>query len=943
MTASTPDNLFRTYLRTGDPEAFAGLYDVVRPELLGVASRLAPNASLAEDLVQATFLGALEATPRFQRNSKVMPWLVGILKNQARLMRWREGRKPEADRLAWPEVTDPAEQAEDRELQSTLSKALSKLGAIYEPIMRSHLREQLSAQEIAERHARPAGTVRTQIVRGTAMLRNLLPAGLATMLFVRLTPGLRAADVRAELQLRAGDGVVQRSLLGTSTWKGVLFALGSAAALAITTLLALQAANDTSPPLGGVVASANEHPDLQDIDRTPTVLPTTEPTRALASRDHRAALEVVVKDAGKPLAGVPVHIQNFAELRFSRRMLCTDGDGRATFEGLMPGLYHVLPISTGAARDSGIVRLEPDATARRDVNLTDAITIRGRTVDPQGFAVANATIWLCDGNDQHGGLGSVPFATSDATGHFEVRCFERSEFRYLIASANGHVTSRAIYMPRAGSTDLLLEMPHGGGRVSGVVLDENGAPRHDTMVRIRHHGSHTELVDVTRNPEDPLGLRTLDSHHIVREVRTDAEGRFAVDGLQVGQMVRVTAWSPEHARCEQVVAVGSHGEWQLDRGATIRGRITAAGKPATFVEVSIEADGKDGRLRNVVGSNARGEFELCGLTPGQAVRIAAESAPDFGGLGKATANVMLDEAKVYEWNPKLETGDLMAGVLRSSDGTALADWRIGVTAVNVREGRSYFTLKTDAAGRFAVRGLPRSNYTFEPRPRRGATAQKFVATWPLQEDYELVIDAERAKAAEDENFSSYHPQRTDLPAGRLDITGIERGADIWFYVYYPDGRNAWVNVNWDNKRNLFTSTMQPGRYQLSISSNQWSTSELTTADHVLDFTIAGGSTTSLDVKLQPGVRRNFRIVEPSPFLGGESAEMAVTDLAGRVVARGHVPRWLDKTPTTFEATIALAPGRYRMEITTSIGQVGSREFAIHALQPNEVVLDLQVR
>src|SRR5688572_30987798 len=215
MNAPSPDDLFAEYLRRGDAERFADLHDLLRDELLRAAERLAPNRGAAEDLVQATFLGALESAGRFERGRKVVPWLYGILQNQARTMRWRQRRTPDPQRVTWPEPSDPVEVAADREFDQALVNAFAQLGPTYAPVMQMHLRDEMSAQDIGRALDRPAGTVRTQVVRGTAMLRSLLPAGIASLLLVRVSPGLDAAGVRDLLLEHAARGRI-----ATATWLG---------------------------------------------------------------------------------------------------------------------------------------------------------------------------------------------------------------------------------------------------------------------------------------------------------------------------------------------------------------------------------------------------------------------------------------------------------------------------------------------------------------------------------------------------------------------------------------------------------------------------------------------------------------------------------------------------------------------------------------------------
>jgi hypothetical protein len=74
---------------------------------------------------------------------------------------------------------DPVVQAAGAELEQAIGDVVQSLGASYRDVLHLHLREGLAAHEIAQRLGRPAGTVRTQIVRGVHELRRRLPTGFA--------------------------------------------------------------------------------------------------------------------------------------------------------------------------------------------------------------------------------------------------------------------------------------------------------------------------------------------------------------------------------------------------------------------------------------------------------------------------------------------------------------------------------------------------------------------------------------------------------------------------------------------------------------------------------------------------------------------------------------------------------------------------------------------
>ena len=60
MTKRTLESLYRSFLEEGDVDALAAVFDRVAPDLLRLARRLARDHAPAQDLVQETFLTALE-------------------------------------------------------------------------------------------------------------------------------------------------------------------------------------------------------------------------------------------------------------------------------------------------------------------------------------------------------------------------------------------------------------------------------------------------------------------------------------------------------------------------------------------------------------------------------------------------------------------------------------------------------------------------------------------------------------------------------------------------------------------------------------------------------------------------------------------------------------------------------------------------------------------
>lgn len=79
-------------IQQGDREALGILWDMLTPKLFGYLINVTRNRTLAEDLLQSTWLKAIEAFPRFrQQNISVNAWLFAIARNECR-QHWRKAK-----------------------------------------------------------------------------------------------------------------------------------------------------------------------------------------------------------------------------------------------------------------------------------------------------------------------------------------------------------------------------------------------------------------------------------------------------------------------------------------------------------------------------------------------------------------------------------------------------------------------------------------------------------------------------------------------------------------------------------------------------------------------------------------------------------------------------------------------------------------------------------
>jgi RNA polymerase sigma-70 factor (ECF subfamily) len=159
--------------------------------LYAFAVSLSRDPSLAEDLVQETYVRALRAARRPAPHEDVRPWLFTILHNV-----WRNLRRGRiAERLetlpdgfeAAIAVRPQAEEALDRAAAvDRVERAIRELPDAYREVVMLRFGEGLSYQEIAAVLACPAGTVMSRLARARAQIRRVVVrAGLARVLGAR--------------------------------------------------------------------------------------------------------------------------------------------------------------------------------------------------------------------------------------------------------------------------------------------------------------------------------------------------------------------------------------------------------------------------------------------------------------------------------------------------------------------------------------------------------------------------------------------------------------------------------------------------------------------------------------------------------------------------------------------------------------------------------------
>lgn len=130
------------------------------------------NPADAQDAFQDVFLRYAEKAPDFRGEEHRKAWLLRVTVNRCR----------SHFRTAWFRRSAPLEAAANAAAPtpepSPLADALAALPGKYRSVVHLHYYENLSTEEIAAVTGQRASTVRSQLTRARALLRDILKGGL---------------------------------------------------------------------------------------------------------------------------------------------------------------------------------------------------------------------------------------------------------------------------------------------------------------------------------------------------------------------------------------------------------------------------------------------------------------------------------------------------------------------------------------------------------------------------------------------------------------------------------------------------------------------------------------------------------------------------------------------------------------------------------------------
>jgi len=996
MLVDPESQLFARFRDDADMGALGQLYDQTAAELLRVAMHLVADPARAEDLVQQTFVAAIEAADRFDASRRVRAWLLGILTNQARKLQREQARVPEGRTGA---AIDPRAIAATNEFTAQVDAAISTLPQVYQPVLVLHLKHGMIAAEMAHVLRRAPGTVRTQLMRALELLKKALPASITLSACGLVTPmrGLDAVKhvVLANAAGRVATGLGVLSLVGGAVlMKKFVVAL----VLAVLAVVALGAWVASEPPRESIPPESDAGHAVQAGLPGPEAPPAPpepgETQRELQVLPTHGSLRYrfLWEDDMTPAVGVFVHCMVWGRQNpfLGAIDMPTDHNGEIALSALEPGTVGVYVDRAEGASPLILAGEEHAGTYLIPRGVTVDLTVQ----DERSNAIPGARVWL-----SHHGNGTKGHEVGITNGAGQLTIRDIGEARDLAARADGYAPTALLCIEgKPGNRiDAVLTMADGSGALMGIVRTADGRPSAGARVWIGGF-PHVEPRDNTKQHGTPPPF----------ELCTDAGGRFHAQGLPAGA-VQLQARAIGSGTVSKNVVLRAGEVNQVDvilpAGACVAG----------FVR---DEDGRGIAGARVGGGASYGDFAYCStmtvadggfrlqdLPPGKSLTLHAGLEPFLSSIQEVTLQEGERRAldfRLFRSQPK----DQIRGTLVDEHGGPRTNWIVSIEPGNDVTSPWSAWLHTDAQGRFVATGCPSSacrlevfdpgtkNYAYPllvlTNVKPGADDLRVCVASELLDFASLagvVVDAE-GQAVRDAQVSLREPgsprsqnwpteaggrfRIEQLPARRYEVAvraadhpvvmlgekdllpkkeldlgtivlprggrlalrfqGMQPAPQGWLFVVIRNLAGEMVGSITPAK-SMTSDLLVPGRHELLLNGNGL-------AMVGREFEIRDGETTTIEVPLEPGSAHPIEIREPRPG-AWHHLDVVVTDAQGK-----RAWRWLEldrRGDEKMNLVAFLGVGIWQVEARTDTGLTGST--MVQVVDPlakaNPVVVELR--
>ncbi len=351
----------------------------------GIARALVFDPDAAEDVVQETWLAALQSPPR--SSEALFSWLASATRNVARKVRRTEARRGARERrVARPEATEPVDEIVSRvALHRELVDELLSLPDPYRSTLLLRYFEDLTPLQISRREDVSVNTIKSRLRRGLGQLRSRLIKrhGGDTMACFSVLLSL-AGIAKSAVAGLSGGSTMMSGVLGFKT-----LATAGILACSFVGVMWLQSGSDGEPFRGeegeakqdrrerrvvmrsealegGETVTAGyleEEPELEDSTE---LIEEVDPSGEVNHEPGLLVLKAVDASTGEPVSLVSAHIMN--ETRYGEqggsgwlKISLSPGSFQLSLSsrGFEPKLIDPIVIESGQTSELGVVMLQP--------------------------------------------------------------------------------------------------------------------------------------------------------------------------------------------------------------------------------------------------------------------------------------------------------------------------------------------------------------------------------------------------------------------------------------------------------------------------------------------------------------------------------------------------------------------------------------------------------
>ena len=715
-----------------------------------LARRLVGDAHAAEDVVQETFLVALEKPPRsLSGEGAARAWLHGIARNIA-----RTGRRSEARRTARettytggkPQSSPGADEVVERAAQARrLIDAVLELDEPYRTAVLLAYEERLDAPAIADRTGVSPAAARKRISRGIEQLRARLGAG-------------RGGRSSAWLVAFAGVGIQNTTtpLLWTTGFAMAVKWMATAAVVAALVGFGFWALRGAGDPVEAdsisAGSAAREEQDRTDdlanvdpsSDRAGASIPgATSSQRSGDEQLNSISGRVLLTDGRSPVVGArvligPARSTGADALSPPEPIAESDSNGRFRFE--------VEKVISESLFEHGIW-VRHDEVYDVHVDAAQISAQAGRVIEVRTVALGTVVVHVLDEQGQPASETAIEYTMKPTFGSDAQLWSHQGDRQAGSTDAYGDVVVEGLPV----STSIRFGIRGEYTKPARVVIDPV-TRRAETTLRIRGWAQVVALLEW--NDGSPAanvaihwdGAPSKDGMMGGVSARTNEDGRVVIGGLSSGGGVvgfsSGAYHEPVHTRVERGETTDL-GTLVVTRPAKVAGRVVLPQGRKVPSPLFVCAM-RDGAIVAQVALDESAEFEL-EVPPGPVFIALSQGTRwdptlPFSGsfLGTVAATAPDDDVELH-----LSSA---LGVIRGSverSGTNAPTVRIVSRTARVRFGSpellygANFDPEFTAAGSFEMVTRPLSDVRFIVRNSDGRTAYSDQVSIAAGEDHDL--------------------------------------------------------------------------------------------------------------------------------------------------------------------------------------------------------------